>query len=92
MSVPDRKNATEQELISQGWTKQFFASGSRLQESAKLYESMGFEVLLRPARAADLGCSQCNIEDFRDTDSGFYVIYTRPGKDKEASKPEDDLW
>lgn len=95
--MPETKSSTEQELISQGWTRQFCASGSRIQEASELYESMGLEVHLEPVRVEDLDCSEC-FQEPAGTLGDCYVIYTRPrdeGEDKKspgAKKREDDLW
>jgi hypothetical protein len=49
----------EEELLKLGWTKQFLASGSRLEEASASYASIGLEVHLEPAQAKDLACSEC---------------------------------
>ncbi len=97
MSVPERKSSRESELASQGWTKQYCASGSRIQEAAELYESIGLAVHLEPVRLEDLGCSEC-LHGPIGSLGDCYVIYTRPrkhGENKElpgTQKPEDELW
>jgi hypothetical protein len=97
VSAPERKSSSESELVSQGWTKRFCASGSRVQEAVELYESIGLEVHLEPVRVEDLGCAECLQGPFGSL-GDCYVIYTRPrkqGADKElpgARKPEDELW
>jgi hypothetical protein len=81
------------ELLKQGWTKQFLASGSRLQEASASYASLGFEVHLEPARATDLACSECLPPQPSATVEGWYVIYTRPKDSAEKERSEtDDLW
>ena len=91
------RNPREEELIKEGWSKQFCASGSRIQEAAELYESMELEVHVEPMRAEDLGCSQClqgPFEAFGDC----AVIYTRPkekigGKSSQGIRwQKDELW
>lgn len=88
----------ERELIKEGWTKQFFASGSRLQEATELYKSMGLEVHLKPMQAEDFGCSQCHLPEPPDAIDNCYVIYTRPrAKTDEKGSPdtrgeEEELW
>lgn len=95
--MPERKSSREIELVGEGWTKQFCATGSRIQEATELYESMGFEVLLEPVRVEDLGCSEC-LEGPAAPLSDCSVIYTRPKKDGEskksagARKRDDELW
>ncbi|MBI2360779.1 MAG: hypothetical protein HYV04_18060 [Deltaproteobacteria bacterium] len=89
-----RRSAREEELASEGWTKQFCASGSRLQETTQLYESMGLDVHLEPARAEDLACSGCQPQQPGATIEGWYLIYTRPrqGAGNAHAKQDDDLW
>ena len=83
----------EEELVKQGWTKQFLASGSRLQEASASYASIGLEVHLEPAQAKDLACSECQPPQPSATVEGWYVIYTRPKKDAESAPNEmDELW
>ena len=92
------KSPGEQELIKEGWTKQFFASGSRLQEATELYKSMGLEVHLKPMQVEDFGCSNCHLPDPPDAIDNCYVIYTRPrAKTDEKGSPdtpggEEELW
>jgi hypothetical protein len=87
----------EEELLKEGWTKQFCASGSRIQEAADLYESMGLEVRFEPVREEDLGCSEW-LAGPSGPLSDCSVIYTRPGKKtKEKGTPnthrkDDELW
>lgn len=83
-----RATSREEELLKEGWSKRFFASGARLLEAVELYESMGLEVHLEPASVQDLSCPECPVEEPADLLSACYVIYTRPG----GSKPEDELW
>ena len=91
------KSPREEELLKEGWTKQFSASGSRLQEAAELYESMGLEVHFEPVREEDLGCSEC-LSGPSGLLSDCSVIYTRPIEKKKGKqtpdthKQDDDLW
>ena len=88
-----RSSTREDELLQQGWTKRFLASGSRLKEATELYESMGLEVHLELARAEDLACSECHPQQPSTTVEGWYVIYTRPGEGAgEGSKQDEELW
>jgi len=83
----------EEELLKRGWTKQFLASGSRLQEASASYASIGLEVHLEPAQAKDLDCSECQPPQPPATVEGWYVIYTRPKNVAERAPDEmDDLW
>ncbi|OGQ23584.1 MAG: hypothetical protein A3C54_07500 [Deltaproteobacteria bacterium RIFCSPHIGHO2_02_FULL_60_17] len=88
-----KRSDREEELLKEGWTKQFLASGPRLQEAAELYKSMGLEVHLEPARAEDLACSECHVEQSSATIEGWYVIYTRPReKAEDGPSEEEELW
>jgi hypothetical protein len=83
----------EEELLKQGWTKQFLASGSRLQEASASYASIGLEVHLEPAQAKDLACAECQPPQPSATVEGWYVIYTRPKNGAECARNEmDELW
>lgn len=83
----------ESELLEQGWSRQFFASGSRLKDAIDSYEAIGLEVHLELAQQTDLACSECQPPQPSDTVEGWYVIYTRPrSKSKNASRKDDDLW
>lgn len=91
--MPARRSDREEELVSQGWTKQFLASDPRLHEATGLYESVGLEVHLEPARAEDLACSECQPPQPSATVEGWYVIYTRPReKAKDGPGEEEELW
>lgn len=90
--MPEKSGSRERELIDQGWTKQFSASGPRLREAAELYESTGLEVHLEPVRVEDLGCSEC-FQGPATAPGDWYVIYTRPRKEAPGAKKQDnDLW
>ena len=83
----------EDALLKQGWTKQFLASGPRLQEASASYASIGLEVHLEPAQAKDLACSECQPPQPSATVEGWYVIYTRPRRGEAGGPPRDDeLW
>jgi len=83
----------EEELAKQGWSRQFLASGPRLEEATELYESMGFEVHLEPARTEDLACLECQPPQPSATVEGWYVIYTRPRAGAGGGGTEDEeLW
>ena len=91
--ISAEKTSREDELLKQGWTRRFFASGSRLQETAEFYKSMALEVHLEPARAEDLACSECHPQQPSTTIEGWYVIYTRPGEGAgEGSKQDEEMW
>jgi hypothetical protein len=86
------KSKRERELLEQGWSKQFLASGARLQEAKESYLSLGFDVHLEPAQQEDLACSECQRPQPSSTIEGWYVIYTRPRPSSEATLEEDELW
>lgn len=88
-----KASSREGELLAQGWSRQFLASGSRLKDAKESYEAVGLEVHLELAQQADLACSGCQAPQPSDTVEGWYVIYTRPrSKSKTASKQDDYLW
>lgn len=78
----------EEELLAQGWTRQFVADEPRLSEAAELYESIGMEVLLAPlpAQAEEGECRSC----MDVAPEQFRIIYTR--KVAEVSGSEEDLF
>lgn len=86
------KPSREEDLAKQGWSRQFLAGGPRLQEAAQLYESMGLEVHLEPARAEDLACPECRPPQPSATVEGWYVIYTRPSRRTAGGGADDELW
>ena len=86
------EKGAEGELLEQGWTRQFLASGTRLREATESYASLGFEVRLEPAQAKDLACSECQPPEPSATIEGWYVIYTRPRPKGESIHREDELW
>ena len=91
--MPAESPSREDELLQQGWTKRFLASGSRLKEATESYESMGLEVHLEPARDEDLACSECHIDQPPTTIEGWYVIFTRPRPGAvDAGRKDEDLW
>jgi len=57
-AVPTPKSKRQSELLEQGWTRQFLASGTRLQEAKESYLSLGFDVHLELAQQEDLACSE----------------------------------
>ena len=91
--APIENTRGEVELLKQCWTKQFLASGSRLEEAISSYKSIGLEVHLELAQAKDLACSECQPPQPSATVEGWYVIYTRPRSEAEqAGGQDEDLW
>jgi len=92
-SISTEKRGREDDLLGQGWSRQFLASGSRLEEATEFYQSMGLEVHLEPARAEDLACSECHPQQPSTTIEGWYVIYTRPKQGTvDADTQDEELW
>ncbi|MHC4598654.1 MAG: hypothetical protein ACYS47_06585 [Planctomycetota bacterium] len=69
-------DTSEEELLQAGWERRFVADEPRLTESVELYESLRFEVALRPLGDADLTAEDCT-ECFKADPARFRVIYTR---------------
>jgi hypothetical protein len=69
-----------QELVDQGWTRQFWAQEPRLGEAVELYREAGFQVLLEPLDPAacrrEGGCTACFQAP--EVAARFKIIYTRP--------------
>jgi len=89
-SVLNRQSKSELELLERGWTKQFLASGTRLQEAKESYVSLGFEVHLELARTEDLACSECQPPHPSAAFEGWYVIYTRRKRSGEKMASQED--
>jgi len=70
-------------LKSEGWQRQFTASGSRLQEAIDNYRALGFDVKTIPARElADDPCTVCLDNEHDQT----MVIFTKkPGSDNRGA-------
>ncbi|MCP4570228.1 MAG: hypothetical protein GY841_21830 [FCB group bacterium] len=61
-------------LESEGWVRQFTASGNRLQEAVESYREIGFEVRTVPVKDLKLGdCTVC----FDDENDETMMIFTR---------------
>jgi hypothetical protein len=71
----DRKERGGMEGLS-GWERMTTIDEPRLTELVELYEELGFEVLLRPVSAEELGqeCAECVLAD----PERYRTIYTRP--------------
>jgi len=68
------KDVSIKELESQGWVRQFTASGHRLDEAVDNYRTLGFEVKAIPVNELDLsGCTVC----FDDATDKTVMIFTR---------------
>lgn len=66
-------------LLAEGWEERFSASGSRLQETADCYRSLGYEVRIEGLTevAAEGTCTSCFAGPTSDGPTG--VIFTRVG-------------
>ena len=91
-AVPAPKSKRQSELLAQGWSKQFLASGAGLQDAKESYLSLRFDVHLERAQAKDLACSECQPPQSSATVEGGYVIYTHLRPDSESTREEDELW
>ena len=67
------KNDTD--LLKDGWIKRTILDEPRLSEVTDLYESLGFEVLLKPVDPSTFGseCSKC----IREQCDRFSTVYVR---------------
>jgi hypothetical protein len=76
----------EEELLAQGWTRQFVANEPRLSEAVEVYRSLGLEVHLEPlpAQAQEGECRTC----LDVAPEQFRIIYTRPS----GEEAKDDLF
>jgi hypothetical protein len=62
------------EILNEGWEKRAATDEPRLSELVKLYEELGFEVLLAPFDPdEEPGCSEC----MRTSSHNYRTIYTR---------------
>ena len=77
----------EQQLIAQGWSRQFNTDEPRLSEAVEMYEQMGLEVRLEPV-VIDPDCEVCQM-CFEQDCHRYQTIWTRP---KEGSRTDDDLF
>ena len=76
------KSPRHDELIAQGWTRQFSTGEPRLSESVEEYREIGFDVLLEPVDLCpdDGTCTSCMAEN----PELIKVIYTRPAPEPPA--------
>jgi hypothetical protein len=74
------------EMLAEGWSSRFVASGPRLQEGIENYRSLGFEVTTVLFR--ELGCGECTI-CFEDDNEDAAMIFTRKAS-ADSSEPAED--
>lgn len=61
-------------ILNEGWEKRTTTDEPRLSELVRLYDELGFEVLLVPFNAEEeLGCSEC----MKTSPQHYRTIYTR---------------
>ena len=77
----------EEQLIAQGWTRQFNTDEPRLSEAVEMYKQMGLEVHLEPVVIDPESevCQMCYEQDCHR----YHTIWTRP---REGSRMDDDLF
>ena len=77
----------EEELLAQGWTRQFSTDEPRLSEAVELYEQIGLEVHLEPVTMEPDSeeCRGCFEEDC----DRYRTIWTRP---QGEPRLDDDLF
>ncbi|OQW97613.1 MAG: hypothetical protein BWK74_06070 [Desulfobacteraceae bacterium A6] len=64
----------KQNIFNEGWEKRSTTDEPRLSELIKMYEEIGFEVLLMPfAPDEEPGCSEC----MKTSPQRYRTIYTR---------------
>jgi len=64
----------KQNIFNEGWGKRSTTDEPRLSELIKMYEEIGFEVLLMPfAPDEEPGCSEC----MKTSPQRYRTIYTR---------------
>jgi hypothetical protein len=85
--MADTGVTAEQQLIAQGWTRQFNTDEPRLSEAVEMYEEMGLEVRLEPV-VVDPGSETCQMCYEQDCHR-YQTIWTRPS---EVSRADDDLF
>ena len=81
---PNGTTSHEDELLREGWVRQFTANEPRLSEAIELYESMGYDVHVEQEDGAGRACNVC----FGEASEQFKVIYIRPKANAE-DKLED---
>jgi hypothetical protein len=85
--MAEKKITKEEELLTQGWTKQFNTDEPRLSEAVEMYEEMGLEVHLEPV-VIDPESEVCQMCFEQDCDR-YKTIWTKP---KGQSRLDEDLF
>ena len=81
------KTREDQELLADGWTRQFNTDEPRLSEALEMYQQMGLEVHLEPV-IVDPDSETCQTCFEQDCDR-YKTIWTRPSG---QSRLDDDLF
>jgi len=85
--VAEARPKTDEDLIAQGWTRQFNTDEPRLSEAVEMYRQMGLEVHLEPM-VLDPDSEACQA--CFEQDCGRYkTIWTKP---KGEPRLDDDLF
>ena len=83
----DVSDLKEDPLEKEGWQRRSILDEPRLSEAVKMYEELGFEVLVTEFDSelfdAPEGCFDC-------VDGQLKVVYTRPRKGEEKSENPSD--
>ena len=77
----------EEELVAQGWTRQFNTDEPRLSEAVEMYEEMGLEVHLEPV-VVDPNSEACQM-CFEQDCGRYQTIWTSP---QGESRLDEDLF
>ena len=85
--MAEKKMTREEELLAQGWTRQFDTDEPRLSEAVEMYEQMGLELHLEPV-VIDPDSEVCQMCFEQDCDR-YKTIWTRP---KGEPRLDDDLF
>ena len=85
--MADTKTRDDQELLADGWTRQFNTDEPRLSEAVETYQQMGLEVHLEPV-IVDPDSETCQMCFEQDCDR-YKTIWTRPSG---QSRLDDDLF
>ena len=75
-------------LVRVGWERRYMTSRSKSEEARELYESLGFEVMLRSPKSSEFddGCSSCAVQACNDD----IVVYTRKPSNRVKQSQQGD--
>lgn len=85
--MAEKKITREEDLLAQGWIRQFNTDEPRLSEAVEMYEEMGLEVHLEPV-VIDPESEVCQMCFEQDCDR-YKTIWTRP---RGESRLDEDLF